>query len=1172
MPRYAFTSNQGRFLIPDGESRIGSDSSCPVCVRGDGILPVHAYLKLDGNKLTIRPSSEKATVLVDGKPLAGPETIALGQTVVIGPLQLKLESESGPGKPFWHRRWVRGTVYAASAVLVLVLLAVLLRLVWFNDAWFKAKITAQIQSALMREEAQIERVDVSLLDGTLAVHNLRVENNMAFLAKGDLLKVERIDGSLNAWDFLSSWIQGTPEITSGKLNVVRPKIFIELNDRGLSNVDDILREYLTVQQPRLKPFDLGLASLDAEVTVEDGLVQINDEYTGTGVSALEGLNIDVTQKGFADNLKVALSAKTNAGGEARGTIALDLAFRLINPRGEIATEDIGDGTAQLTFESVDFGRICRHLRLDLPVYGDDKTELKLVPGKPATGEFAVNFHDLKQFHINGDLKSESLVSVIERDKPAIGNLPAYLEIKTLNYDLQKGPLNMDVTLRGAKTLAAAMSPAADHILTLTAEGKHNSGGEYAYSSRYELKLADFGETDVGQRLGLRDALKGTLSGTLTQVRELKEGKRSLSIDATMGLSSDAQVLVGSGPNAVWQPCRFAVGLKADAKPNDAGELDSLLAEFSAKSDSFLVNSLKPMKVTSLDNLTALSIDSRFHLALKGREFTKEFQPILALMNLRVPEEILDLDVMVLTDRGEDEEIADLRGQRRIRLGIEGKAERQWQEQTSPQSLFLMLRYLPELHQAAQRARAGDVAAAKHPYLKLEFLTEAKEQDPIKIHVTNATVRGAGDQVILSIPHEIESNLLAVHERYHPYLERIFSSLGPQALEAYREHVLAGFLKQKGDFTVAYTPAAGADSRPDLEVAFNLTTSGKDLAIEGPVPGTTPQQKKRWNWTEPSPDVTLKGRYVSRPASTKEEQDIQRLDLEKVEVKQSRVGQFNLSAGEVDLWLIGQLANHARLRKVWPDALGTFHFEGTVQEDAFRLLQMLNLLPPAPDVAGTMKLDVDFDRKQDRVKLNPFIYRLAEAPSGAKGSEDAFWFKEASMAADFRNVRKFFEDMDAQQANPLMHLGQRLTVKSITLDAPGFVTWTQKYPEQAKLAGLPPSLLESLGSQSFVPREQWLVRNFALTPGPNENSWSILGQFKTPFYFKFPFIGADEKYPPVLVVAGDWSIDESDAAGLSLTKDFENPTLYLGANFERTGIALRNLVPDWNYEKPADQLL
>ena len=119
-----------------------------------------------------------------------------------------------------------GTLYgqdAISALLALlndrwyhpVLLAVLLRLVWFNDAWFKAKITAQIQSALMREEAEIERVDVSLMDGTLAIHNLRVENNMAFLAKGDLLKVERIDGSLNAWDFLSSWIQGTPEIISG---------------------------------------------------------------------------------------------------------------------------------------------------------------------------------------------------------------------------------------------------------------------------------------------------------------------------------------------------------------------------------------------------------------------------------------------------------------------------------------------------------------------------------------------------------------------------------------------------------------------------------------------------------------------------------------------------------------------------------------------------------------------------------------------------------------------------------------------------------------------------------------------------------------------------------------------------------------------------------------------
>src|SRR5512145_1651801 len=101
MSQFAFVCAEGRFPIPNGESRVGSDSSCAVCVHGEGILPVHAYLKVDGEKVLIRPFSEKAAIMLESAPVTGPQQLQHGHRVSLGPVQLQLVSE----RARWRFPW-----------------------------------------------------------------------------------------------------------------------------------------------------------------------------------------------------------------------------------------------------------------------------------------------------------------------------------------------------------------------------------------------------------------------------------------------------------------------------------------------------------------------------------------------------------------------------------------------------------------------------------------------------------------------------------------------------------------------------------------------------------------------------------------------------------------------------------------------------------------------------------------------------------------------------------------------------------------------------------------------------------------------------------------------------------------------------------------------------------
>src|ERR1041385_7997236 len=112
---------QGSFQVPAGERRIGSEAACQICIRREGVLPIHAYLRTEGEKLLIRPADTStgsgthtaAQIMVNGQPVTGPANISGGQELALGGVQMRLRVQH-PG--LWTRAWFRRSLYFVGGV------------------------------------------------------------------------------------------------------------------------------------------------------------------------------------------------------------------------------------------------------------------------------------------------------------------------------------------------------------------------------------------------------------------------------------------------------------------------------------------------------------------------------------------------------------------------------------------------------------------------------------------------------------------------------------------------------------------------------------------------------------------------------------------------------------------------------------------------------------------------------------------------------------------------------------------------------------------------------------------------------------------------------------------------------------------------------------------------
>ncbi|MCZ7643726.1 MAG: hypothetical protein M5U26_00335 [Planctomycetota bacterium] len=1155
---------------------MGSDSACPVCVQGEGILPIHAYLKVDGDGLLIRPSSEQAAVQVDGRPVSGPLTVKSGQLVSLGALRLRVETHGAAAPPLGQRTWFRRTVkilaWTFGAVAALALVALLLRYAWFNESYVREKLVAAIASSLHREDAEVGEISLSYLNGEVEIRRLQIPNKEAFSDEKFLFKAERVHAKLDAWAFVGSLCS---ELRAARLTLEKPELLIERtarNGRPVTNIDDIVQQWMSGGGGG--PVQLPFVALEAHVDVQDGLVRLRDGYTGVGESFAKGLRLSLDLPGLGQRLAFMLAATTSSGAERPpGELTLEGGLILVDERGAISASTVREGQADLRPKGFDIARFMSHLQWEIPVRVEG-VELRVVPGKPVSGSFKVSFDDLRRFKVQGQAESESLVSVLEKDRPPLGQVPALLDVD-LAYDTERGPTDLVVDLVGAKSAAALRGAELPRILKLRVEGKQNEGGGYRYFVDLDTSLEDLGATDVGQRLNLAGRMKGRLKGSANLVRKRAEsgGLGDLEVDAS--LTQNGEVQVQAKPE-VWQRTNLNAKLIATAKPNAEGRITELQASFSASSDSFTARSVEPhVTIRSLGEAGAsdgpreqYEVRSQFSLKLDGQKFWKEFAPLLRLANLDQPvEENFDLRVSAnseIADTGEE------RQRQKILLGVEGQMRRQWKDDPKPQKIAGLVEYYPEIF-LDFAGREAPAAGMVPPYLKLRLIATSEPGADAKantVSVKDLSIVQDGPRLTLDIPQlAVLANLEELRERFEPYIDRLATMLGTDAHKAY---TFTGDLDESGSVRVVRSAQTPERPTPRLDVAFDLKLNGHGVKAAGPLPGSG--GKEIFTWQEDQGfTFALKGTFQEQAPASKEELGLRRLDLEDFSFE-GKLGSFKLGARGVDLALAEFLQSGKRIAgKNWIDALEAFAFAGTVKPPAFDLLRSLKVLQPAPAYAGQLEMNAAFDRRSDSLRLEKFVY--ADATPKGEGP----WLKDVDATAELQSIRSL---LDAEQGGGMLafsHLGKHLMIRALAVDMQALSSWIEKAPEQVAAWGLPAALVDPIRQKRLAPKGVWRLQNLAVLPVPaKERSWSLTGVFQHDLSLSFT---APEGVPGLapgaqglLTLEGPWSIDPQGAAAIAFSEDYKSVSVDVGATFDKAGVTLKGCLPEFDYVKPRNEPL
>lgn len=1183
MSQFALVTSEGRFPVPAGESRVGSDSSCAVCVHGEGVLPVHAYLKVDGEKVLIRPFSEKAAIMIESAPVTGPQQVRQGQRVSMGPVQMRLVSDQGR----WRFPW-RLCVYALGSVAAVLLVLVMLRFLWFNESWWQAQILASVEQAVGRENVEIGELELFALDGRIVVRNLTIANRDPFPEDSHLLEVPEMELSVDLWPFLSSRFR---EVRRGRLTLSRPLLRVERIERdggALSNMEDVLAQL----GRRISEGLRSLAALEAEVTVNDGRVEFRDRLAGIE-SALSGIALRIAQGDFVQKLSVELQARPETGvpgaGQAAPRLGLSGDVRLFDAMGRIAPETIGDGRFTLALKSFDLARLCQHLRWEWRVRGSEQK--KIVPGKPVTGELRISFAKLDRCEVTGSVESESLVSLLEPDRPPLGHIPTVVSVDRFSYDFEKGwPTDMEINLRADHTLDAARSHAEAKALVLRASLRRNAVGGEAFEIDLRSRLQDLCATDVGERLQLKGRIEGGLKASVSFEREAKsqtagEGHGPQTrIRAMIELDRSARVLVPSPlPVAppVWQQLRLTANLDATAGSTPKGDITDVKGRLKATSDAFSIESTEDTELTSLDQLDQFSLKTFLKVNLRGREFWSQYGPVLDLFGFDRPvEEEMNLSFMALSTIVPSGARA---GTRQVKVGLDGKIARQWASDPAPVPVYFILDYYPQVYAASLQRLPGNHTPAD-PHLVLRLQTGTEQQQPyarLNVEVTRET-----DREIVRVPSlTIRSNMEAFEGRFSPYLKWAGDFLGTDVLERYR---ISGELGADGDLTVTRPLKRFSVGQQPFDAQFRITANGRNLAASGHVfaPPAKPDEKPRWwRWLEPSPELSIEGLYRYCPAPSREEPDVRRFDALNVKVR-GQVGTFSFAATDLDLDLLDRLATRIRVPgKSWPDAAESLQIAGTVKPAAFDFLRRLEL--PGlnawlidPVVSGSLELSASFNRREDKAHLTKLVFQQ-EA-----GVDNAFWLKELNLVARLRGVRKLAREIFGRaQGTPLEavrlldHMSEGLVIHQLVFDAPSYAHWLASHPEDARENSfadfVPTALRRMLRSRAVDPQGPWVLTSVGLEGiAQQDQSWRVYGHFLTDALIALPAAHSLTRGAPApaLRLKGPWTLPEKDTACLTLSPDGEYLYLAMRADLDAADLGIRHLYPAWVYRKEAGQPL
>jgi len=1149
----------GSFRVPPGESRVGSDAACEVCIHGDGIMPVHAYLRADGDKILIRPANSdasgelsRAPIAVEGSLITGPATVLNGQSLAIGPVQLRLQRNAAPRVPLRARKWFRIAMYSALGLAIFAIgVSVYIRYVVLSEESFRRAIRESIADALGRDKSDVEvgEVDIHAYDNFALCKDIKVKERIDFQSppNPNFILIPTLKVKLDIRKFLTSWghsIQNLELTAYGDVGQTppNPEIVIERSALdGSFNVEDIV-EHLAKYQRR--PRASNLTNLDFRIKIVNAHVTLNDPFTGIGQTSLEDLSLDLSMPRIGEPVtidKCEMTVNASPAPPKKGTVSLTGRLNAVDENGQANAAKL-NGKLFVELGSFDLARLFEHFGYAWEPQGT-KSKIKVVLGKPINSKnIEVELKNPRDIVLKGDVTSESLISVKEEGQPPLGNFPMELKCRELHLVKrdEKGaafvPEKMDVSLE-SWTDAARLEPP---FLSFHALGQMNRDGS---SSKYNVALGcgleQLLNTDVGRRLHLDGTLGGMLSGSADLILESGDIVR---ISATVN-GKDTFVMVPEPEDSpkrpgerapVKQPLPLSFDFLGVAKRDAGGAFEYIdIKQFTLKASSFEAASKTSISLDFKSKDEQLSAQGQFDLTLHGREFCREFAPILALFGFKKPlEEDFALKVGVF---GRQDIIA---------ARAEGTASRKWSNDPAPVNLNFVMEYnRPQLLKPR-----GNM-----PYLSMSVTTKSSSEAPLNVNVEAHWTQRDGCDAIEFLNMKdgaptgkpgivIDADLAAFNNRFGPYVELLLQPRSKDVktallLALYRGSNFTGRIKQNAQVTIKHvenkTDHVWFDA--DTEVGFDAALTPEAMALlRAGTPG-----KESFKWSEKKLGLKLSGSYEQIVGGNLEEPDkLRLLNIDKLDVD-GRLGKFSVGVRELDLLALASLRSAPN--KTWSDAVAGMSINGTIAPDAAALLKSLRVLDPADPVSGTLMLEAAFDRKQDSVELKKFDFKqdggfyvthLDASGALAKVREiSARLFPTRPEDSTLAERAAWWLDESGPSA-VFQHLGKELTINSLELDAKPFRDWLMK-SFKSNDGRRPPALFAGIFEQTWEPQGVWRARGVNLVRDPNyPDTWRLNGTFQSDLTASSSVTDKDTGTVPVITLAHPWKV----ILGLSVSKD------------------------------------
>ncbi|MCY3023246.1 MAG: hypothetical protein NTW87_30075 [Planctomycetota bacterium] len=1175
MQQFVLTGSQGSFTVPSGESRIGSDAACQICLHGEGLLPIHAYLSTDGEKLLIRPASAAGSssesvagfVAVNGEPLTGPATLVAGVEVSIGSVKLRLAA-SRVRTALWNRRWFRRLAWSMGvlALLVAVAYAVLMWVI-LDERWLKEWLAKGVTEHLLRDETEIGSIRVKPFEGSITIENIKIKDRDNFSgSQRPFVAVPKAAINLEVWPWLRSWGR---EYRNLRIVVSNPEINIERSKTdGALNIRDIVKKY-SQGQPSL---DLGLVQLDARLEVKGAKIVLHDYYTNLD-SSLEDINIELRQPGAGQPLEIKTCEMriATAAPAPQGALKLTGEVNLLDASAVIDSATISSKGLHAELTDFDLARFFEHLGYAWAPHGMD---IKVVLGKPISGKADAVVKDIHTVWLGGAVRSASLLSIREEGRPPMGNIPMGLTFDLNFSDSARGflPDKMNIGLLCGADLN-------NPYLVFGAAGRLNPGGTSEYTVNLECSLQDLLGTDIGRRLGLDGRLGGRLQGT-AKLRGLSDG--AWKIDAKME-SGDAYAMVAHPTDPSKPPVRQPLPLDfqyhASAQPSASGGISELeVTGFKISAPSFEACSEVPGQIKGLDRKGALDAHAKFTLKVKGREFWRDFKPILVLFGFTQPiEEVLDLEV-TLVGRND-----------RVEMAAKGKAARQWHADPAPVRLQTYVEY-------NRKAATARTPAYAPPYLSLMLEVNAEEAKPLRVRVDAQCQRSDRAEIVALetyAPNDkdrqtplpgltIQSDIVALRERFQPYIEgylashdKFYKTEANGWLKRYRDTTVTGELEEAGRLVIERM--LDPKSLVADQVRFDLNIAAKSLDTRMPHPpsltGAAPPEKaaaEPWNWKEDVVHLGLRGAYAQRLSDNKEEPDTEKLGIEYLDVRGS-IGAFRLTLNDLDLFKLSHLRGLAN--QTWTDCLAELTVAGQLDPPACQLARSLHVLQPDNPLSGTLALQIGFNRQKDALNLQRFEFRQTEQKQNLLANLDmtgalvrvrelsSRLFPAGDDTPFSEQVATFLQD--AGPAALLDHLGDELTINAAQLETGPFLVWLCK--DYKSGARKPPPLLAGLLANDWLPEGTWKATGVKLARKgePRERKWSLVGGLRTDFTCYGPPREPGAPRTGVFSLSHDWALQ----VGLSVDQN-SNFGLQGNVLLDKAFIAASFPNLRYEYKKPA----